>query len=89
MEEILNASNPTTILKDYNYGLLYINIDADQYEFKTNKKYYFDESLVVFLNEKQCKIMFDICSKHANEEKLENEELNDGNYNINKKKKRI
>ena len=57
MEEILNASNPTTILKDYNYGLLYINIDADQYEFKTNKKYYFDESLVVVLNEKQWKII--------------------------------
>ena len=57
MEEVLNWKNKNknililaTILKDYNYGLLYINIDADQYEFKTNKKYYFDESLVVVLN---------------------------------------
>lgn len=47
MEEVLNLekikikniSIPATILKDYNCGLLYINIDVDQYEFKTNEKY--------------------------------------------------
>ena len=60
-------------MKDYNYGLLYINIGADQYEFKTNEKYYVDASLVIVLNEKQWKIVVDICTKHANEEKLENE----------------
>ena len=61
------VSVPATILKDYQCGLLYVNIDADVYEFKTNENYFVDASLVVILNEKQWKIIVGICNKHLND----------------------
>ena len=47
------VSVPATILNDYQFSLLYANIDADIYEFKRNEKYFVDASLMVVLNEKQ------------------------------------
>ena len=38
------------------------------YEFKTNEKYYIDSSLVVSINEKQWKIIVDICNKNYNQD---------------------
>lgn len=46
-------SIPATIEKDYECGLLLINIDANFYEFKINEKYYIDSFLVVVLTQNQ------------------------------------
>ena len=34
--------------KDYKCGMLYINIDANYYEFKINEKFYDDASYLLF-----------------------------------------
>ena len=64
-------SIPATVEKDYDCGLLLINIDANIYEFKLNEKYFIDSSLVVMLIEKQWKTIVNICNKHSNDEEKE------------------
>ena len=53
--------------------MLYINIDANYYEFKINEKYYIDASLVIILKNSQWKTLDNICNKHYKDEEEEKE----------------
>lgn len=69
-------SIPATIEKDYDCGLLFINIDVNIYEFKLNEKYFIDSALVVILTEKQWKTIVNLCNKHYNDEEKEDNKEN-------------
>ena len=61
-------SIPATIVKDYECGMLFINIDASYYEFKINEKFYIDSTLIVILKNNQWKTLVNICNKHYKDE---------------------
>ena len=83
-------SIPATVIKDFDCGLLYVNIDASYYEFKENEEYYVDSSLVVVLNNNQWNVIVNLCNKHYEDESINNEIIEESDTNnINKKKKKI
>jgi len=78
-----------TIIKDFDCGLLYVNIDASYFEFKVKEKYYVDSSLVVVLNNKQWNVIVNLCNKHYEEEAINNENNEPSILMIKKKKNKL
>ena len=86
-------SIPATIINDFDCGLLYVNIDANCYEFKENERLYLDSSLVVVLNNKQWHVIVNLCNKHYKTDANNNDingssDSEDNNKKKNKSKKK-